>query len=221
MRMPDHCLHLGNMLPIRTRVRLASSFMKKTVALFPLLFLTQCATTPKEEKDPGLDRSPYHLAEKTSPSLAGVTLPILKSNTLEKRWGRPRITILPTGGYHLNYKKPGEEFEGLSIYAAPGTLNSDAATPPSYLSINYDERKREAVTVPVKQSWRTVDIAGRPTHVYTDSPGSGADPLQLSTVTFTAYRPGKPAASFRITATSNLGDGEKVILSYMRTVAWE
>lgn len=209
------------MLPIRTTVRLASSFMKKSAALLPLLFLTQCATPPKEEKDPGLDRSPYHLAEKKSPSLAGVTLPVLKSPALEKRWGSPRITILPNGGYHLNYSKPGEEFEGLSIYAAPGTRDSDAPTPPGYWDMSYDEKKGEAISIPVKQSWRTVDIAGRPTHVYTDSPGSGADPLQLSTVTFPTSRPGKPAASYRVTGTSNLEDGEKVILSYMRTVAWE
>ncbi|WAC21404.1 hypothetical protein OVA24_08390 [Luteolibacter sp. SL250] len=194
--------------------------MKKAVALIPFLLLTQCATTPEEEKDPGLDRSPYHLAEKTSPTLAGVNLPILKSPALEKRWGSPRITILPTGGYHLRYTKPGNEFESLSIYAAPGTLDSDAPTPPGYFDMGYDEKKGEPISIPVKQSWRTVDIAGRSTHVYTDSPGSGADPLQLSTVTFPASRPGKHAASFRVTATSNLEDGESIILSYMRTVAW-
>jgi hypothetical protein len=209
------------MLPIRATFRLVSSFMKKSAAILPLLFLTQCATPPQDERDPGLDRSPYHLAEKHSPSLAGVSLPILKSPALEKRWGRPRITILPTGGYHLKYSKPGDEFEGLSIYAAPGTRNSDAPTPPAYWDTSYDERKGEAISVPVKQSWRTVDIAGRATHVYTDSPGSGADPLQLSTVTFPINRSGKPAASYRVTGTSNLEDGEKMILSYMRTVAWE
>lgn len=219
--MPDQCLHLGNMLPIGTCVRLASSFMKKSAAILPLFFLTQCATPPEDENDPGLDRSPYHLAERNSSSLAGVTLPVLESPALEERWGRPRITILATGGYHLQYTKPGDGFESLSIYAASGTRDSDAPTPPTYPDMGYDEKKGEVITIRVKQSWRSVDIAGRPTHVYTDSPGGGADPLQLSTVTFPANRPGKPAASYRVTGTSNMEDGEKVILSYMRTVEWE
>jgi len=187
-----------------------------------LPFLCQCATTPPgDDKDPGLDRVPYHLAEKKSPTLAGVNLPILRSPILEKRWGKPEITILENGGYYLHYSKPRDSFEGLSIYASPGTLDSDAPTPPSYRDIGFDEKKKQPTTITVKQDWDTVDIAGRPTHVYTDSPGSGADALQLSTVTFPVSRPGKPATSYRITGTSNLDGGDKVILSYMRTVAWD
>lgn len=186
-----------------------------------LPWLCQCAAPPADQEDPGLDRSPYHLADKTSPSLAGVTLPILRSPALERRWGRPKITILPNGGYHLRYTKPGDEFEGLSIFATPGTIDSDAPQPPSYQGIDYDHKKKEMISVKVKQTWLTADIAGRPTHAYTDNPGGGADPLELSTVTFPVQKAGKPAASYRVTGTSNLDDGEKVILSYMRTVAWE
>lgn len=196
--------------------------MKKVLAALLLPFLTQCATSPAEDaEDPGLNRTPYHLAEKKTSSLADTTLPVLRSPTLEKRWGNPKITVLPNGGYHLSYSKPRDSFEGLSIYAVPGTLDSDAPTPPSYRDLGYDEKKKMPTTVLVKQAWETVDIAGRPTHVYTDSPGGGADPLQLSTVTFPVSRSGKPAASVRVTGTSNLEAGDEVIHSYMRTVEWD
>lgn len=193
------------------------------LTLSSLPILTQCTSTkpPGEKNNPGLDRGPYHMAEKKSASLTGVALPILRSPSLEKRWGKPEITILPSGGYSLQYSKPGDSFETLSVYAAPGTLDSDSPTPPTYTDMGYDEIRKEPIPVEVKQSWRTVSIAGRPTHVYTDSPGGGADPLQFSTVTFPVQNPGKPAASYRVTASSNLEDADNIILSYMRTVAWD
>jgi hypothetical protein len=192
----------------------------KRLLLLPLtIVLQQCASGPKEIADKGIDRVPFHRAEKTD-SLAGVSIPVLRSPVLEKSWGKPEITVLSDGSYHLHYSKPGSSFESLAIYGIPGSLNSDSATPPTYRVMDFDPKKKIPITVVRNQQWETIHLLDRPIHVYTDNPGSGADAFELSTVTFPHPLPGKPVGSYRITSSSNLDDATKAIHSYMKTVSF-
>lgn len=190
---------------------------KAVLLLIPLL--GQCARGPVEVADKGIDRVPFHQA-KTGSSLAGAAVPVLHSPTLEKRWRKPEITVLPDGSYHLYYSKPGDSFESLAIYAVPGVVDSDSPVPPTYNDIGYDEKRKQPKIVTYPQKWQSVNILSRPIHVFIDSPGGGADPLQHSTVTFSHQLPGKPIGSYRITATSNQEDAERWIHSYMKTVSF-
>lgn len=192
----------------------------KRLLLLPLAaLLQQCASGPREIVDKGIDRVPFHQAEKTK-SLDGVAIPVLRSPALEKSWGKPEITVLPNGGYHIYYSKPGSSFEGLAIYGIPGTLNSDAPAAPTYRTLDFDPKKNIPITVVRTQEWRTINILDRPIHLYTANPGSGADAFELSTVTFSHQIPGKPIGSYRITSSSNLDDADKAIQSYIKTVSF-
>ncbi|HVJ46725.1 MAG TPA: hypothetical protein VM511_10095 [Luteolibacter sp.] len=190
--------------------------MKRLLLLIAPL-LTQCATQNPHTKE--IDRVPFHRAAETS-SLEGVTIPVLHSAKLEKRWGKPKITVLPDGSYHLSYSKSGNGFETLSIYGVPGSINSDAPTAPTYQDIGYDEKRKTATMVPYQQKWQTIEILGRPIHLYIDNPGGGADAFQLSTVTFSHQIPGKPIGSYRIVSSSNIDGPGEVIDSYIKTVTF-
>lgn len=183
--------------------------MKKAALLVLIPLLQHCGTRPAAQSGDGLDRTPFHHAP-TAKNLDGVTISILRSPSLEKRWGKPEIAVTPEGGYHLSYRKPGDHFEGLDIYALPGSLDSDAPNPPDI--IHYETRS--------PQKWRNYFIAGIVVHAFVETPGGGDTPATVSTVTFPVSLSGKPTASYRIVATSNNGEDSKEIRTYLTSASF-
>lgn len=182
--------------------------MKKSALLLLLPLLQQCGT--KTDVTSGIDRTPFHHAPNVR-NLDGVAIPVLRSSPLEKRWGKPEIAVTADGGYHLSYRKPGDHFEGLDIYGIPGVINSDAPNPPDI--IHYETR--------TPQKWQNYFIAGMAIHVFVETPGGGDTPSTVSTVTFPVQLQGKPAASYRIVATSNDGENSAAIRSYLTSVSFQ
>lgn len=189
----------------------------KPLLLLPLVvLLQQCAPTPKPEEnefarfyDDGL------------PSDLSLTkLPIVKSPALEKRWGKPKISVLPDGSYKITYLSPRSSFEALSIYVRPGFKNTDAPKPPPYGSIGFDEKTNAPIPVKTPQEWSTAKIMGKPVHTYCDYAGDGADPASFDSITFSPEIPGSPAFNLTLSATSNTEIYENTARSYMETVKY-
>ncbi len=194
--------------------------MSKCLPFLLIPLFTGCAVEKMKEEDPGIPTTPYHMAEPVR-SLDGVKIPVMRSAELERKWGKPRIVVLPDGGYSLSYSKPGSSFETLRIYGAPGTIDSDAPEPPPYTDIAFDPETRNVTTARYPQKWNTVTLIGRPIHYYLHSPGGGADAPQWSTVTFPLHWPDGPSASYRIMTTSNLYEEKDVQERYLKTVTFQ
>lgn len=178
--------------------------MKKTALLLLFPFLLQhCATKPSATADKGLDAGHFRNSPEVS-SLATITIPILRSPYLEKRWGIRTMNVTPDGGYRIHYSKPGNHFESLEIFATPGSIDSDSPKPPDIS--HYGS---------IPQDWQTYFIAGCTVHAYIETTGGGDTPSTVSTVTFPVTLPGKPTASYRIIATSNDGENSPAIRSYL------
>jgi hypothetical protein len=186
-----------------------------TVVFLP--FLTQCA--PDTSADPGLSLEQYHSIEPAK-TLDGVKIPVMRSPSLDRKWGKPEITVLPNGGYSLYYSAPNQNFESLRIYGVPGRIDSDAPEPPSVIDVAWDNKTNNPTTKPYPQKWSTVNLLGRPVHCYALAAGGGADAPQISTVTFPIERPGFPVASYRIVSSSNLADSGAASESYLESVSF-
>lgn len=186
----------------------------KPLLLLPLVvLLQQCTTTPQ---DPGINVRAFY--DENLPSDLSLTpLPILRSPLLEKRWGKPKTSVLPDGSYRISYNLPDSSFESLDIHVAPGAINTDAPTPPPYGHIGFDEKKQTPVPKESPQEWGTATILGKPIHTYCVYAGDGADAASYSSITFPVEKPGFPAAfSVRLTTTSNTS--EELSRSYMESV---
>lgn len=193
--------------------------MKKIAGFIPLLLLAHCGpelapTLP----DRGLDIQAFHGVHAPE-KRASITIPILRSPELERRWGKPQITVLADGTYRLEYSKPGNHWETLTIYGTPGRIDSDGPEAPPVRAIGISKNGKPQ-GVYIKQQWRTTTILGRPIHFHETDQGTGADPVMHSTVTFPIERPGQPVASYRLTATSNQQDAEVIISSYFSTATF-
>lgn len=179
-----------------------------------LLFLQQCSPSSGPEKN---DFSAFY-QEGLPADLALTSLPVVKSPSLQKRWGKPKVAVLPDGSYRLSYVHPRESFETLDIYVRPGPKNTDGPTAPPYGHIGFDEKTKSPVPQKSPQEWDTVTILGKPVHAYCDYAGDGADPASYSTITFTPEKAGAPVFNLTVTATSNIA-GETAY-AYMDTVSY-
>lgn len=189
----------------------------KSLLLLPLvILLQQCAPSSKPEEN---QFARFH--EDGLPSDLSLTkLPIVKSPALEKRWGKPNVSVLPDGSYKITYLNPQRSFEALSIYVSPGYKNTDAPNPPPYGSIGFDEKTNSPIPVKTAQPWSTATIMGKPVHTYCDYAGDGADPASFDSITFSPEIPGSPAFNLTLSATSNTETPHLTAHSYMETVKY-
>lgn len=191
--------------------------------LFPLvsislaLLCSQCATTPAVNDGgngaagpaanlemPGIDtRALNQLSE--GGTGADVRIPILRAPSLEKQWGKPKLTVAADGSYCLYYSNPKRSFQHLAIYGSPAQYTPAGAVPPAYMDITVAEGR--PTTAPVTQKWQTVSALGRNLRYCVTSPDSGADVAELTTETVTLTAPDGRTASYCLSGGSDLDAG--------------
>lgn len=187
----------------------------KPLLLLPLaILLQQCSPST----DPTENRFARFHEDGLPSDLSLTKLPLVKSPALEKRWGRPKASVLPDGSYKITYVNPRSSFEALSIFVSPGSRNTDAPHPPPYGSIGFDEKTRSPVPVKTPQEWQTTTILGERVHAYCEYAGDGADPASFSTITFTPENRGGTVFNLTVTATSNIA--AETAYAYMDTVSY-
>ncbi len=190
-------------------------WMKRLICVLALGFLVQCAG----DAPAGgvvLKPTPYFMSDEPG-SLAAVMVPVAQSRVLEVRWGRPELRVLADGSYMLKYQKDESGFERLLVIGSPGSF-AVAGSPPSYFEEEYDEVAREPKLVKRQPEWSTVSVMGRSVRYAMSSAGSGADPQEFATETFRATGPDGRGGSYRIFASSNIG--QSTAASYLTTVTW-
>lgn len=175
------------------------------------LLLAHCASDPKPKGSSGTEVAAQR--EKSN-NLADIEIPLLHSPALERRWGKPTVSVYEDGSYRLSYVDPNAEFESLSISGKPGSFDTDGPVAPTYSGAYPlpDGRVPE-----YSQDWSTATVLGKPTHYYQSGSESGADPPEFTTVTFPVELPGKLVASYSLCATSNEETAEKEVEGFFKT----
>ena len=175
----------------------------------PLLLLCHCAQIPLPAERT-LVPGTFYTAENASADLSKASVPVLRSATLERRWGKPKVKVLADGSYQLYYTKPNDEFESLSVFGAPEVFPTPAQ-PPTYQE-SYGQRM-------IQPAWLgSHTISGTPIRYAQSSDLSGADPIEYATETIRLTSPAGRTGSYRIIASSNLE--ETAAPSYIKTVNW-
>jgi hypothetical protein len=189
--------------------------MKRLICLLPLGFLFQCAGNSPTAVDV-LEPRPYFMSDAPG-SLDEVRVPVAQSRILEVRWGKPELSVLSDGSYLLKYQQDESGFERLLVIGSPAIFGT-AASPPSYMEQIYDEEAREPKLVEQQPEWVVGNALGRSVRYAMSSAGSGADPQEFATETFRASAPDGRSGSYRIFASSNIG--QSTAASYLATVTW-
>lgn len=191
----------------------------KTFHFLPLLFITACAPTSSTQ-DSGINPVPFNIADNdglSSSNPADAKVPLLRSPALEKRWGKPKLSILADGSYRLRYDKPKDSFESLLIMGSPKTFPTVGDLPPAYQASYPDANGKFGK--PIQPEWQApVIIAGKSFRFAQYSDLSGADPIRYASETLTLTAPDGRSGSYRIVADSNLEIENP--RSYIETVNW-
>lgn len=179
--------------------------MIRHCSILSLLLLTQCTTPPVNQgRVSGIDPVPFNLMSSDAPGdPAAVRVPILRSATLEQRWGKPKLLVAADGSYHLRYVNPQRSFQALYIYGSPKSFAPAAGSPPPIAGETFDYTKHELVSVQRPQEWKTLTIAGKAVRYYVSQAETGADPVGLSTETFTLTAPDGRTGSYMLSADSD------------------
>lgn len=186
-----------------------SEWWVKFFHFLPLLLLCHCAQTPPPPERT-LVPGTFYTAENASTDLSKVSVPVLRSSALERRWGKPKVRVLADGSYQLYYTKPNDEFESLSVFGSPEVFPTPAQ-PPAYQE-SYGPRM-------IQPAWLgSHSISGTPIRYAQSSDLSGADPIEYATETIRLTSPTGRTGSYRIIASSNLE--ETAAPAYIKTVKW-
>jgi hypothetical protein len=176
------------------------------VVLTPLL-LCQCTSFRLGRAD-GIDPNPFSVLEQQAKpenhDPKRITVPVLRSAILEKRWGKPKLLVGPKGGYALRYSDPKNDSTFLTIFGSPQMFGTAGPIPPPYTDLGMDARKKTFAPVEVSQTWQSTRIAGRSVRFHITEGASGDEPMQFSTETFRLTAPDGRTASYRLrTASAN------------------
>ena len=180
--------------------------MKPALAILSALVLCLCSFWRPGRAD-GIDPNPYNLlerqatAENRDPNR--ISIPVLRSPALEKRWGRPELLVGPKGGYLLRYEDPEDDDTHLTILGSPQVFRTAGPIPPPYTEIGFDRETNTVTPKEAGQLWRKTRVAGREVRYYTAEGFSGDQPAQISTETFRLTAPDGRAASYRIRTAAN------------------
>ncbi|HEX2751391.1 MAG TPA: hypothetical protein VHM91_25500 [Verrucomicrobiales bacterium] len=181
------------------------------------LFLCQC-TTPVEKTEaagnhtkasadltmPGIDTRNLNRMDEGG-SKEGIRVPFLHAPDLEKRWGKPKLTVAPDGSYALSYSNPKRRFQHLTIYGSPGKFPTAGPVPPSYIDVDFTPAG--PTTAPKRQTWRTTTHLGHTLRYCVTSPDSGADVAELTTETIALAGPDGRTGSYCLSGGSDLDSG--------------
>jgi hypothetical protein len=187
------------------------------------LLLCHCGAPSDGRKD-GIDPNPFELLEKqaTAPNhdASRISVPVLRSRTLEQRWGRPRLLVGPKGGYALRYENPANHAHVMTIFGSPSLYPTAGSTPPCYTRLDVDRQQGTLTPVSVSQQWQEVTVAGRPVRFcITDGP-QDPQPALFSTETFRLTAPDGRTASYRLRAAAPGTDQAAAAANLMRTAAF-
>lgn len=155
----------------------------------------------------GIDPNPYNVLERQAKAEnrdpGRIAIPVLRSPSLEKRWGKPKLLVGPKGGYLLRYEDPKDDETHLTILGSPTMYRTAGPIPPPYTEIGCDREANTVTPKEVSQVWRRTSVAGREVRYYTAEGFAGDQPAQLSTETFRLTAPDGRFASYRIRTASN------------------
>ena len=197
--------------------------IKPLLAVLSTIFACQCTPWLPGRAD-GIDPNPYNVlerqakAENRDPSR--ISIPVLRSPALEKRWGKPELLVGPKGGYLLRYEDPKDDDTHLTILGSPTMFKAAGPIPPPYTEIGFDKKANTVTPKEVSQMWRRTSVEGRDVRYYTAEGFSGDQPAQISTETFRLTAPDGRTASYRIRTASNDDNPANSAESLMRSVAF-
>lgn len=178
------------------------------LAIPPLALLCQCQS-PVLGRAEGIDPNPFQVLEKQARpenrDPKRVAVPMLKSPSLEKRWGAPKLLVGPKGGYALRYRNPRNSAIHLTIFGSPDIYPVAGMFPPPYTDLGMDPRTGTYNPREVAQGWQTSHISGRGVRFFITEASSPGAPLQYSTETFRLSGPGGRTASYRLRTSSARG----------------
>ena len=230
--MPRSLCHLrlassrsdNSSLSILAAVRIFQNLppMHRLSAIIASGFLLCHCSFPGAGRADGIDPNPFNLLENQAQpenrDPSRISVPVLRSAALEKRWGKPKLLVGPKGGYALRYENPANDSTHLTIFGSPTLFPTAGAIPPPYTDLGMDAQKQTFVPVEVAQKWQTVEFAGRSVRFCVAEGHSGDEPVQFTTETFRLTGPDGRTASYRLRA-ATVDDGT-TIESLLRTAAF-
>lgn len=129
--------------------------------------------------------------------LLGVTVPVLRSQGLERVWGAPKIKRDGKGGYLLTYADPKRPFTRLMIHGMTEGLPKLSSPPP----FGGEHMVNDTLTGYEKeQQWRKVTILGEEVRWFQESASGGADGAYFSTEGFSRKAADGRKGYFRLVA---------------------
>lgn len=197
--------------------------IKPAAAVLSALCLCQCNLWLPGRAE-GIDPNPYNVlerqakAENRDPSR--ISIPVLRSPALEKRWGKPQLLVGPKGGYLLRYEDPKDDDTHLTILGSPTMFKTAGPIPPPYTEIGFDRKTNTVTPKEVSQVWRKTTVADRDVRYYTAEGFAGDQPAQISTETFRLTAPDGRTASYRIRTATNDENPANEAESLIRTVSF-
>lgn len=167
----------------------------------------------------GIDPNPFPVLEQqagpANRDLSRIRIPILRSATLEKRWGKPRTLSGPKGGYAMRYQDPRNKDRHVTLFGSPDSFPIAGLTPPPYTELGRDQKTNTYAPREVQQMWQLTSINGRPVRYCIAEGGGEGQAMQFSTETFRTTAPDGRSASYRIrfaTDSSNSENSPKALL---------
>lgn len=198
--------------------------MKYLIASFAILGLCQCSL-PLSGRADGIDPNPFVLLEKQATAAnrdpSRITVPVLRSPAMERKWGKPRLLVGPKGGYALRYEDPADSSNQLTIFGSPATYPTAGRVPPPYTELALAGAGGLVQPREVDQVWREVRIAGREVRYYISEGSIGGEPPQFSTETFRLTAPDGRTASFRLRAASGGAQPASRVAGMLESAAFE
>jgi hypothetical protein len=193
-------------------------------SLGSILLLCQCSV-PLPGRADGIDPNPFSLledqatAENRDPSR--ISVPVLSSPALDKRWGKPKLLVGPKGGYALRYQDPASPKRHLTVFGSPLRYRTAGPLPPPYTKVGYRKESNAFSAVEISQTWRKTLIAGEDVR-FCIGEANFIDPItQFSTETFRLTAPDGRTASYRIRCTSDSTKPEEQVDGLLRTLSFE
>jgi hypothetical protein len=197
--------------------------MKYLLGILPTLMLCQC-TDFLPGRAEGIDPNPFNVLETQATAAnrdpSRITVPVLRSPTLEKRWGKPRLLVGPSGGYALRYQDPADKNHQLTIFGSPKKYRTAGLIPPPYTDLGRDAEHKTFAPVEVSQGWQFIEVAGKKVRFYISEGSTGDQPKQYSTETFRLTAPDGRAASYRIRCASPNPEKGNTVEELMRTATF-
>ena len=160
--------------------------------------LSQCAP-PGDE---GISPNPFNLLEQQAGpenyDKSRISIALLHSKELAKRWGKPTTLVGPHGGYGLLYRNPRNRNEQMVIYGTAKRYKPAGPLPPSYTDLRHDPATNTFKPEDVSQIWSLVTLNNRPVRYCIVETEGANERIYYATETVRLTAPDGREASYRI-----------------------